>query len=274
MASGFGGSTGGVLGFSPAVSSWNLGGYFGAGGSLGAFIQEAQLDDFLYSWGGPQKIRPIAITASRELPGSTHWDPAPVPVGKKNGGARGGSVVVDEQGAVISVLGIPPIIPFLPDFRNEGQPPIIYSPPPIILPGQVDPGREEQESQEGELAHTWTHLGSQVISGIFGGQPAYDVGPGSGFNLGSGNGAAGAGNGQLGPFDPGPGGSGVAYETGSCAKKTRTLTIDCATGLEIKRKRRRRRALLTQGDMGVLFQIASLPNNANVRVALAGAIRR
>jgi len=63
--------------------------------------------------------------------------------------------------------------------------------------------------------------------------------------------------------------------SGSCPPaKTRTLTIDCATGQEVKRKRRRRRALLTQGDMGVLFQIASLPNNANVRVALAGAIRR
>ncbi len=124
------------------------------------------------------------------------------------------------------------------------------------------------------MAHTWLHLGSQVVSGMFGGQPAYDVGPGSGFNLGGGGGTAGGGNGGGAVIVPPTGGGGMEYETGSCARKTRTLTIDCATGLEIKRKRRRRRALLTQGDMGVLFQIASLPNNANVRVALAGAIRR
>ncbi len=268
MASGFGGGAGGILGYSPAVSSWGFGSLYGSG-TLSSFIQEAQLDDFLYSWGGPKKKpQAIYITSSKELPGSTHWDPAPVPVGKTGGGGGGGAVVPNGSGTGVPVLGLPPIIPFLPDFQNEGQPPIIYSPPPILLPGQVDPGREEQESEEGEVAHTWTHIGSQLIGAVFPDQnPLAYTGfaPGSGFV---------AQPGQVATPAVVPAASAV-YSGGSCPPaKTRTLTIDCATGLEVKRKRRRRRALLTQGDMGVLFQIASLPNNANVRVALAGAIRR
>jgi len=208
------------------------------------------------------------ITTSRELPGSTHWDPAPVPVGDARSGGSSDAGVVFQEGSPIPVLGLPR---WLPDFRNEGQPPIIYSPPPIVLPGQTDPGREEREEGEDEVAHTWLHLGSQVLGGFFPDQNPLAY---SGY-------APGAAPGTLGPFDPGaetalavPGAGPMSY-TGSCPPaKTRTLTIDCATGLEVKRKRRRRRALLTQGDMGVLFQIASLPNNANVRVALAGAIRR
>lgn len=40
------------------------------------------------------------------------------------------------------------------------------------------------------------------------------------------------------------------------------------------KKRRRRRPILTQTDIGILFQISTLPNNANVRTALARSIRR
>ncbi len=121
------------------------------------------------------------------------------------------------------------------------------------------------------MAHTWLHLGSQVIGGMFPQQNPIAYAPGLGFSgpTGGGNGAGLPGSGAI----PAP--AGDPMYSGSCPPpKTRTLTIDCATGQEVKRKRRRRRALLTQGDMGVLFQIASLPNNANVRVALAGAIRR
>jgi len=162
----------------------------------------------------------------------------------------------------VDVLGA-----FLPDFTNESQPPIIFSPPPIILPGQTDPGREEHEEDE-EMAHTWTHVGSQFIGALF-----PNTVPAQSFVAGPGQVAVGA------PPMPVPNvgatGGAAVYSGGTCPPpKTRTLTIDCATGMEVKRKRRRRRALLTQGDMGVLFQIASLPNSANVRVALAGAIRR
>jgi len=118
------------------------------------------------------------------------------------------------------------------------------------------------------MAHTWLHLGSQVLGGLFPNQNPMAYAP---DNFSGPTGVSGA---QMPPPGAAPGTAMVAY-SGSCPpQKTRTLTIDCATGQEVKRKRRRRRALLTQGDMGVLFQIASLPNNANVRVALAGAIRR
>jgi len=236
-------------------------GWGGVGGSYSAPRTVSVYSPWIGGAGSPAG----AITASRELPGSTHWDPAPVPVGDKAGGKSG---AVIEGGGLpgVDILGA-----FLPDFRNEGQPPIIYSPPPVVLPGQTDPGREEQESEEGEMAHTWTHVGSQLLGALFPSTVAaqsFVAGPGQGVPAGTGplnNEAAAAVAAANG---------GAMYETGSCARKTRTLTIDCATGLEVKRKRRRRRALLTQGDMGVLFQIASLPNNANVRVALAGAIRR
>jgi len=255
--------------------SWSSGGLSALGGlgsnTLGAFIQEAQLDDFLYSFGGPKKkAQAIQITASAELPGSTHWDPAPVPVGSSGGKPATPAVVVLEAGAKVPVLDILTGA-FLPDFQNEGQPPIIFSPAPIILPGQVDPGREEQESEEGEMAHTWTHVGSQLLGALFPSTVAaqsFVAGPGQ-VGLGGNGAIPGGTSGAI----PAP--LGDPMYTGSCPpRKTRTLTIDCETGQEVKRKRRRRRALLTQGDMGVLFQIASLPNNANVRVALAGAIRR
>ncbi len=213
----------------------------------------------------PWSFPGAAITASRELPGSTHWDPAAVPVGQANGGGGGGENGVQFPGVTIPILDI---FGGRPDVLDEEQPPVIYSPPPIVLPGQTDPGREEREEDEGEMAHTWTHVGSQLVGAIFG---QNQVATGLAF----------ADPGTLGPFDPGvpaaaaAANGGAAMYSGTCPPmKTRTLTIDCATGLEVKRKRRRRPKLLTQGDMGVLFQIASLPNNANVRVALAGAIRR
>lgn len=260
---GFGGF-GGTIGF---------GGGFGGstGGTLGEFIREAQLEDFFYSFGGPEPKHQVAnwepapqaaaaITASAELPGQAHYiPPTPVSVGETNGGGA-----IRDSIILATRVGLPGVVVRTPDFVNEGQPPLIFSPAPIILPGQVDPGREEQETEEEPVAHTWTHLGGQIVGALFPNtvtQQAFVAGPGQ---------VAVVPDPSAGP----PGTSMVPY-TGSCSpQKTRTLTIDCATGLEVKRKRRRRRALLTQGDMGVLFQIASLPNNANVRVALAGAIRR
>jgi len=63
--------------------------------------------------------------------------------------------------------------------------------------------------------------------------------------------------------------------SGSCPpRKTRTLTIDCATGKEIKRTRRRRRRIMTDGDFNDLMRIATLPNKDTVKIALAKAIGR
>jgi len=74
------------------------------------------------------------------------------------------------------------------------------------------------------------------------------------------------------PGAPPPGAGSMA---GSCPpRKTRTLTIDCATGKEVKRTRRRRRRILTNSDFNDLMRIATLPNKQNVSVALAKAIGR
>lgn len=272
MASGFSGGSGGgsILGYSPAVSAWNFGSFaLGYGGSLGSYIQEAQLDDFLYSFGGPQpKLQGISITASTELPGSTHWDPAPVSVGKPGGGSSPNDAVVLGAGVGLPDLGILGAI--LPDFENEGQPPIIFGGLPDILAGSGGGYYEPPYEEEGEeeVAITWASIGDAISTGI---GLANQYGQMTSGQLQS------AFVGPTGPAAPSVSvpTPGVPMVAGNCPpQKTRTLTIDCATGQEVKRKRRRRRALLTQGDMGVLFQIASLPNNANVRVALAGAIRR
>jgi uncharacterized protein YcfJ len=51
------------------------------------------------------------------------------------------------------------------------------------------------------------------------------------------------------------------------------VTVDTRTGKITACRRRRRRAIITQGDLNRLFQIATLPNNQNVRIALAKAVR-
>jgi len=217
---------------------------------------------------GPYTAYLPAITTSPDLPGRTHWDPsATVSVGNAGGG--GGS---PDEGIVFTPgIGLPGVVisAALPDFVDEGQPPIIFDTAPIILPGQTDPGREEHEEEE--MAHTWLHLGGQLLGGLFPDQNpmAYSPdnftgGPAQGFVAAPGQVPVGGGTLET-----------MAYSGGSCPpRKTRTLTIDCATGLEIKRTRRRRRKMLTEGDMAQLFQIATLPNNANVRTALARAVRR
>lgn len=67
-----------------------------------------------------------------------------------------------------------------------------------------------------------------------------------------------------------PLGTGDPNYNGTPAK----VTVDTKTGKVTACKRRRRRKMLTESDMCILFQIATLPNNANVRTALARAIKR
>ncbi len=52
----------------------------------------------------------------------------------------------------------------------------------------------------------------------------------------------------------------------------RPALVDPRTGKRCYR--RRRRVMLTEGDFNTLLRIATLPNNANVRTALAKAIGR
>lgn len=75
---------------------------------------------------------------------------------------------------------------------------------------------------------------------------------------------------------PPAGANGAAMYSGSCPpRKTRTLTIDCATGAEVKRTRRRRRRLLTSSDLGDLAQLQALVGKGSnaMSVAVSKAIR-
>ncbi len=241
-----------------------LTGLLGLGGGIGGFVGAGGSYYNYYQAPSEWSILSRAITASRELPGRTHWDPptSEVPVGESPSASSVLGSIIRAAGA-----GLPEVGVSTPDFQNTGQPPIIFDPVDVLLPGQTDPGREERESQEGPLAHTWLHLGSQVLGGLFPGQNPMAYAP-SGFS-----GVSGIPPVQV--ADPSLPAPSMAGYSGSCPpRKTRTLTIDCATGQEIKRTRRRRPKLLTSTDMAMLFQIATLPNNANVRTALARAVRR
>jgi len=262
-----GGTVFGWTGFPTFTFGASLGpifGDFGVGGG-GGFITSSSINAAILRFAKEK----ASITTSRELPGSTHWDPAPVPVGDKGGGAPPWTddIVVEERGGLPSVV----VGWGLPAGRESRHAPAEYIPPPILLPGQVDPGREEHETEEVEVAHTWTHVGSQFLGALFPGsaaEQAFVAGPSTGFNL------SGPGGFPTVPAATTTGAA-MAYSGGTCPpRKTRRLTIDCATGLEIPSKRRRRPKLLTEGDMCILFQIATLPNNANVRTALARAVRR
>lgn len=54
---------------------------------------------------------------------------------------------------------------------------------------------------------------------------------------------------------------------------TQTVAIDPRTG-KVRCTRRRGRAMLTPTNMALMHQIGTLPNNANVRIALSKAIRK
>ncbi len=78
------------------------------------------------------------------------------------------------------------------------------------------------------------------------------------------------------PVNVGPVAGAPVVSGGACApRKTRTLTIDCATGQEVKRTRRRRRRLLTSGDLGDLAQLQALVGKGSnaMGVAVSKAIR-
>lgn len=239
----------------------------GGGSTLGDFIREAQLDDFLYSFGGPQKI-----TASRELPGSTHWDPQPnVSVGGTNGGGGGVSSSLPGDGLPKVGLTWPIITDLIRDWtqglpEDQRQPPVVFVPPPILLPGQTDPGVEEWESpkEEPTVAGFWDFATSTVDT-FFGGPQLGPFDPGMGFSgpTGTSTGAGGAGGPTVPP---------VAVGLPGC-EPPKKWCYDTTTGKYTPYRRRRRRKMLTESDMNQLVQVGTLPNNANVRVALAKRIR-
>ncbi len=109
------------------------------------------------------------------------------------------------------------------------------------VPVPVDDS-EFDEHEDGTMAHTWFHSATELALGIWGPQ--------------QGGGAA-----------PGP------QSMASTEAWLQGATLGTDNGRPPCKRRRRRRALLTQSDLNVLNQIANLPNNTNVRTALAKAVR-
>ncbi len=103
-----------------------------------------------------------------------------------------------------------------------------------------------------EVAVDWGDIAGQVIGGAIGG--LFDP-----FGMGS----------AAQQFVSGPP-STVDY---GVATQPRKVTVDTVTGQVTPCRRRRRRKLLTNGDFNDLLRISTLPNTANVRVAIAKAIR-
>lgn len=212
------------------------------------------------------------ITASAELPGRTHWDPQPtVSVGNPGSGPPGASTDSPAGGDIFGVF-----IPALPDIigrvfpggdrPGEGtfeSPPVDFIPVPVLLPGQSDPGREEWETNEEKPVAEFWDFATSVLGAFTG--PTPGVTP-SNFNLSGPTGVGGGGGGG------GGGGAGVPVGMPGCEPPSKWC-YDAKTGKYTPQRRRRRRKMLTAGDMNQLVQIGTLPNNANVRVALAKRIR-
>ncbi len=132
------------------------------------------------------------------------------------------------------------------------RPPVLEAIDPAILGFPTD--ETVTESQGDEPVPDWGDIFSGVVD-VIQGQP---VGGGGG----TGYVPPGMGFGAQYPVDPG-------------SQLPSTVVVDTRTG-QVKGpcRRRRRRRLLTEGDFNDLMRIATLPNNQNVRTALAKGIGR
>jgi len=227
------------------------------GAGFGTTYSFDAMDPFRAMWRTEQigDIRAASrITSSPDLPGSTHWDPqSVVPVGDKDiGGPVLAAVIAAARAEVPAV-----VFGRDPDFVNEGHPPVVFAPVPVLLPGQVDPAREEHETVPGP-----TPTNEEIDVAIdWGGAFSAGIDLLQGQNIGGGLPAAYAAP------------AGFVAAGGGAAPPAK-VTVDTATGKVTPCRRRRRKPLLTDADFAALAKVASLPNNANVRTALAQAIRR
>lgn len=140
--------------------------------------------------------------------------------------------------------------------------------PPPIAPEYL-PTRRVEEPEPQEVSIVPGH--SEVGWGDFLLGTAYDVARNY-FGGATDLSFAPTGTGDAGTIN----GAAMPSYSGSCPpRKTRTLTIDCATGQEVKRTRRRRRRLLTSSDLGDLAQLQALVGKGSnaMSVAVSKAIR-
>lgn len=120
-------------------------------------------------------------------------------------------------------------------------------------PDEEGPTRRQNDLEEGEMAGwtDWIGWGIDVLQGQAGG-------PGTGYATPGILPGTDSYSQMMYGGDGGPG----------------KVTVDTRTGKVTKCGRRRRRRLLTESDFNDLMRIATLPNNANVRTALAKSIGR
>ena len=229
---------GGIEGFGlwDPWGDWNWG--WGGGESI---FSVGTIEDLIY--GGrdptPARLPPVVISEapSTVLPGGSADGYFPAPEHIPEGLE---TVIIGGQERIRSP-------------RPAGaQAPVLDNIDPAILGNPVDPGDDQVlvDDMENEQVGTWVDdlltVGSGIIDVIQGQNP---------------------GGYQTPPINYDPGGYGVPSSGGK-------VTVDTATGKVTPCRRRRRRRLLTEGDFNDLMRIATLPNNQNVRTALAKGIGR
>ncbi len=221
--------------------------------TIGATVQRA-LEAAQYWANSPPTLQ---ITEGEDV-GYREYEPI-IPMGNEGGGfvwpgiLTGGFV---PERVSVPTMGDPVWEPgsiFAPGGGWDPLPEDAYDPPPPDTGVGEAPLYDEYEGDVG-VAHDWMHTARTIAEGYFAPttQPL-----------------------ALAPASvPVGGGTAVPY-TGSCPpRKTRTLTIDCATGQEIKRTRRRRRRLLTSSDINDLAALKAIVGGGQaMNLAVARAVR-
>lgn len=172
------------------------------------------------------------------------WSVPQVPMGRHPGGTQ--PIVPDP-----APVQIPTVVPRRqPDFTNTQPPPIIPIGIPPIRPGGV--AQDDFEGEEKVALSDWIQGGLDVAETWIAGQAA---------------GGWGAQPAQL-----------VAPSAAPPMYSTTAVSNGTPSGMYVDKhghlvhRRRRRRPCISQTDLNLAYQVAQLPNNANVRMFLAKCV--
>ncbi len=181
------------------------------------------------------------------------WFPAPqwmqvydrrstpqIPVGLPPGG--GTQPLLPDQ----PPAALPAVVPrYRPTFNIPVLPPAILNGVPDVPSGSV--GGEDRTQEETMALQDWIS-GAVDIANVWGGYTSAQVAQ------------------QFGGVMNAPAPAPVTLPSGQILNGPMSYAGGC-------KRRKRQRNILTQANIGIMWQISSLPNNANVRIALARAIR-
>ncbi len=162
--------------------------------------------------------------------------------------------------------GFPEVSTDAPDFLPPPAPEVPRQEPVVVVPSDPQTGVSEDEAT---VAVDWGTIFSGAVDiwqgQQVGGAPSVYTAPAQFAGTSLPPSAATTMNG---------GGCGCGKSPCVCGVDSRgnAALIDPRTGKRCYK--RRRRVMLTEGDFNTLLRIATLPNNANVRTALAKAIGR